>query len=294
MARHLDLSSLRSFVAVAEAGGVTRAATQLNLTQSAVSMQLKRMEEALGHPLLDRSGRTVALTAHGELLLGYGRRLLALNDEAWGRMTHDDFKGELNFGLPHDVIHPHVPGVLRRFAGEFPRVKVQLHSRYTSELKQDLARGEMDLIMTTEAELDPGGLNLAVHPLVWVGAVGGQIWRRRPVRFASISRCMFRKPAFDALEREGVPCEIAVDSESMTAIDATVAADLAIYVQLAGAINQHHEVIRHGGALPELPNYMVNLYVGQGPRAAIAGKLAELICAAYCTSDRVPEAVAAE
>ncbi|HVL21867.1 MAG TPA: LysR family transcriptional regulator, partial [Amaricoccus sp.] len=84
MARHLDLTALRSFTAVADSGGVTRAATQLNLTQTAVSMQLKRLEEFLGQPLIDRSQRTVTLTAEGEQLLGYARRMLALNDEAWG------------------------------------------------------------------------------------------------------------------------------------------------------------------------------------------------------------------
>ncbi|MEE8455847.1 MAG: LysR family transcriptional regulator, partial [Limibaculum sp.] len=81
MARNLDLTALRSFVTVAETGGVTKAAHQLHLTQSAVSMQLKRLEESLAQPLLDRSGRGVALTNQGEQLLSYGRRMLALNDE---------------------------------------------------------------------------------------------------------------------------------------------------------------------------------------------------------------------
>ena len=87
MARNLDLTALRSFVTVAESGGVTRAAQQLHLTQSAVSMQLKRLEESLNQPLLDRSGRGVSLTNQGEQLLSYGRRMLALNDEVMARMT---------------------------------------------------------------------------------------------------------------------------------------------------------------------------------------------------------------
>ena len=99
MPRNLDLTALRSFTAVADAGGVTRAAAQLNLTQSAVSMQLKRLEESLGLQLLDRSARRIALTAQGEQLLAYARRLLALNDEAWGRLTHPAFEGVLDFGV---------------------------------------------------------------------------------------------------------------------------------------------------------------------------------------------------
>ena len=98
MPRNLDMTALRSFVAVAEAGGVTRAAGFLNLTQSAVSMQLKRLEENLGQNLLDRSARQIALTAQGEQLLGYGRRMLALNDEVYSRLTDKSFEGEITLG----------------------------------------------------------------------------------------------------------------------------------------------------------------------------------------------------
>ena len=113
MIRNLDLTALRSFVTVAETGGVTRAAHQLHLTQSAVSMQIKRLEEMLQQPLLDRAGRGVQLTAHGEQLLGYGRRILAINDEVISRMMNDAFEGELRLGVPTDIVYPHIPRVLR-------------------------------------------------------------------------------------------------------------------------------------------------------------------------------------
>ena len=128
MPRNLDLTALRAVVTVADAGGVTRAAGRLNLTQSAVSMQLKRLEEALAQPLLDRSGRGIALTAHGEKLLSYGRRILAINDAVWAEMQDAKYEGEIRFGVPHDIIYPRIPGVLQRFAAEFPRVKVTLTS----------------------------------------------------------------------------------------------------------------------------------------------------------------------
>ncbi|WP_415010961.1 LysR family transcriptional regulator [Amaricoccus sp.] len=211
MPRQLDLTALRSFAAVADSGGVTRAALQLNLTQSAVSMQLKRLEESLGLALLNRSARTIALTAQGEQLLAYARRLLALNDEAWGRLTHPAFEGTLDFGVPHDIIFPHVPVVLQRFAAEYPRVKLQLHSLYTSGLREMLARGEMDIILTTESSVDPGGETLRREALVWAGAPGGQAWRARPLRFASCAHCVFKRPALEALEAAGIPWEIAVE-----------------------------------------------------------------------------------
>lgn len=290
MARNLDLTALRSFAAVADAGGVTRAAGLLNLTQSAVSMQLKRLEESLGLPLIDRSARTVALTPQGEQLLAYARKMLALNDEAWGRLTHPSFEGVLQMGVPHDLIYPRVPLVMQRFAAEYPRVKLQLHSLYTSGLKELLARGEMDLILTTEPGLDAGGETLSRESLVWTSAVGGQAWRGRPIRFASCGNCIFKRPAIDALERAGIPWELAVDSVSTAAVDASVAADLAVSVQLESAVPAGSEAVRHGGALPPLPPHSINMYITTGPRAALADRLAAVVRAVY----GVTEALAAE
>jgi len=157
MIRNLDMTALRAFVTVADVGGVTKAAGRLHLTQSAVSMQLKRLEEAMGQALLDRSARSIALTGHGEQLLTYGRRILKLNDEVWGRMTDQAYEGEITFGVPADIVYPHIPGVLQTFAREFPRVKVQLISSFTSILKEQLDRGEVDMILTTESALEAGG-----------------------------------------------------------------------------------------------------------------------------------------
>ncbi|MEO1104902.1 MAG: LysR family transcriptional regulator, partial [Pseudomonadota bacterium] len=118
MQRTLDLAALRSFVAIAQTGGVTKAAMRMNLTQSAVSMQLKRLETALGQPLFERERKAMSLTAQGEQLLSYANRLLDINDELWARMTGDSFEGELTLGAPHDVVYPYIPEVLRRFARE--------------------------------------------------------------------------------------------------------------------------------------------------------------------------------
>lgn len=287
MPRNLDLTALRSFVTVADSGGVTRAAAQLNLTQSAVSMQLKRLEESTGQPLIDRTGRGVALTPQGEQLAGYARRMIEINDEAWGRLTNQAFEGEINFGVPHDIIYPHVPRAMQRFAAEFPRVRVQLHSTFTMKLKDQLSRGEMDLILTTEADPAAGAEVLDRQPLVWTGAQGGQSWRSRPVRFASVSRCLFKRHAIHALEAAGLAWELAVDAQSFSAVDASVSADLAICVQLASAVPQQCEAIRHAGALPDLPDYVINMYVTDGPKAALAGRLAEFVRLAYGICDRM-------
>jgi DNA-binding transcriptional LysR family regulator len=287
MPRNLDMTALRSFVTVAECGGVTRAAGQLHLTQSAVSMQIKRLEEALGQPLFDRSGRGVSLTAQGEQLLGYGRRILTLNDEVWSRMTDQAYEGEIVLGVPHDIVYPHIPAVLHRFAAAYPRVKVQLISSYTKGLKAQMARGEVDLIMTTESAVDRGGETLATKNLVWVGAPGGTAWRQRPLRLAFEYACIFRASVQNALDAVEIPWEMAVESDSTRTVEASVSADLAVHAAVGGSTPAYMEEVRHGGALPPLPDILINLYVAKGANQTLATRLASFVRAAYATEGGV-------
>ena len=281
MLRNLDMTALRSFVTVAECGGVTRAAGQLHLTQSAVSMQIKRLEESLAQPLFDRSGRGVTLTAQGEQLLGFGRRMLALNDEVWGRMTDQAHEGEITFGVPDDIVYPHIPGILQRFAAKHSRVKVQLISSGTRALHAQMQRGEVDLILTTEGPPTKDGETLVTAPLVWVGAPGGAAWRQRPLRLAFETRCIFRSTVQSALDADDIAWEMAVESRHIRAIEASVSADLAVHAAIDGALPNYMEVIRHGGSLPTLPHVHINMYVAKGANEVLASRLASYARAAY-------------
>ncbi|WP_068113841.1 LysR family transcriptional regulator [Tropicimonas marinistellae] len=281
MPRNLDLTALRSFVAVADRGGVTRAASGLNLTQSAVSMQLKRLEEALDVSLLDRSGRGVALTSSGEQLLSYARRMLSLNDEAIDRLTAHDYGGEIKLGVPHDIVYPHVPDILRRFNAAFPRVRVNLVSSYSRQLLDEFARGEYALILTTEQGHGDSAEVLSEKPLTWIGAKGGACWRQRPLRFGSGRQCVFRAAGIRAMERCAMTWELAVESESDRTIEATVRADLAVSLMLEGTEPPFLEQIAHHGALPALPTYSINLYVSDLARGRAENALVDLVREAY-------------
>ena len=275
--RNLDITTLRSFVAVADTGGVTRAAGFLHLTQSAVSMQIKRLEEMLGIELLDRSGRGIALTAAGEQLLQYARRMVALNDEVIARLTHDAFEGEVILGVPHDIVYPAIPRVLQQFNVAYPRVKVHLISSVTRSLKAQFDKGECDLILTTETATPEGAEALTTRPLCWIGAPGGSAWRQRPLRLAFGRFCVFRPRVIEALDHAGIPWEMVVETESDRTIEATVSADLAIHTMIEGTEPPHLTRIDHGGALPELPQQLINLYGTRGAGNQVVRDLAELL-----------------
>lgn len=286
MARNLDLSALRSLVTVADSGGVTRAAGFLNLTQSAVSMQLKRLEESLGIALLDRSGRGIALTPTGDLLVSYARRMLQLNDEAWGRLTRCCEEGEIVLGVPHDIVYPSIPQVMRRFAADFPRVKINLLSSNTRSLRAAFGKGEVDVILTTEERPQPDAETVAVRPLVWVGARGGQCWRTRPLRLAFGTHCIFRQSALRRLDERGIPWDMAVESASDQSVYATVSADLAIHALIEGSLPEGSERIAHGGELPDLWSVHINLYARAVPRLAAQADLVDLIRREFAATAR--------
>lgn len=260
MPRNLDLSALRSFVTVADVGGVTRAAGYLNLTQSAVSMQIKRLEDSLGLTLFLRAARKLALSPEGEQLISYARRMLALNDEALAQLSAACCVGEIRLGVPHDVVYPSIPGILKRMAQAYPRVRINLVSSFTLLMKQDFAGGAFDVMLTTEEAPDPGAEVLSSRSLVWVGAPGGNAWQRRPLRLGFKDTCIFRNRAQSTLNAAGIQWETATGGESEQAVEATVAADLAVSVRIVGSVPEGMVPIATDNQLPSLGEMKLALY----------------------------------
>ncbi|WP_425466098.1 LysR family transcriptional regulator [Ostreiculturibacter nitratireducens] len=280
------MTALRAFVTVAEAGGVTRAAGLLNLTQSAVSMQIKRLEEGLGRAFFTRAARRLALTPEGEQLLGYARRMLELNDEALSRLTDDAYEGEIRLGVPHDIVYPYIPRILKRLAADYPRLRVNLVSSFSIPLKEGFAHGDFDMILTTEATPGTGGEVIARRELVWIGAPDGTAWQRRPLRLGFIEDCYFRPIARAALDAAGIPWEMAVDGKSEQVVEASVAADLAVSARLRGGVPEGTAAIEPGNVLPQLGSLAICLYrapggLGGAPAEALLSQLR----AAYSGAD---------
>ena len=272
MKRTLDMTALRALLSVHDQGGVTRAASVLNLTQSAVSMQIKRLEDSLGIALFERRGRSMVPTAAGEQLISYARRMLSLNDEVVGRLTDVDLSGEIRIAVPYDIVTPIIPPILQAFQRAYPRMKVQLQATVTSKAREMFVKGKCDLILTTEDQCPPEAETIAERPLVWIGAHGGQCWKERPLRLAVGRYCAFRAGVIRALDAAGIPWVAAVESESDRTLEAAVTCDMAVHTLLAGTEPASTEQIDHGGALPELTSQKINLYLR--PNEAAPGILA--------------------
>lgn len=279
--RNMDVAVLRSFVAVVDNGGVTRAAGVLNLTQSAVSMQIKRLEELLGFALFDRIGRKLVPTAEGDQLLGYARRLVDLNDEAVTRLMHPSYEGVLRFGVPHDLVYPVIPQVLQSFARAFPRVRIQLETGFTAGLYESFARGALDIILTTESQLLDGGETLAELPLVWYGRKDGAAFRKRPLPIAYGKRCFFRPQVIRALNAADMAWDMVIDTDADASVMAMVGADLAVIAILKGQEVAGLAPLAQGHGLPELPLQKVNLYCAGGVMPDVLGHFVELLEAGF-------------
>ena len=278
---NLDLGTLRSFVTIAESGSMTRAAGRLYMTQSAISMQIKRLENSLGMNVFERTAHGMNTTTEGEQLLHFANQMLAINDEAMGRLTSPDYEGQIRLGAPGDIIYPHIPGILKNFNRDFPRVQIKLSSGPTVKLKNQFKQGLLDVVLTTEKTASPGGQVISTQPLIWTGAEDGNAWKKRPVPLGISKNCAFRASATKALDNTGLEWIDVVASEDDTAALAMVSADLCIGAELECVKESGRVAIEHGGQLPELPEISIVLYSADTPANQIAQTLVEYLLRAY-------------
>jgi DNA-binding transcriptional LysR family regulator len=170
---NFDMDALRSFVIGMDAGSFARAAERLGRSTSAVSAQLKKLEEQSGVAIMRRAGRGLALTESGEALLSYARRLLALNDEAIGAVRGVELEGWVRLGLQADFGETILPQVLGRFARAHPRVRIEGRTARNRELADSVAAGRLDLALAWD-DGRAGGERIASIPITWLGAADSE------------------------------------------------------------------------------------------------------------------------
>ena len=272
----IDSEVLRTFVAIADEGGFTRAGERVNRTQSAVSMQMKRLEEdILQRQLFERDGRQVRLTAEGQILLGYARRILKLHSEVFTTLRQPHMVGTVRIGTPDDYAMRFLPGILSQFAQAYPLVQVEVHCESSKQL---MARQDLDLTIVTREPGTEIGQLLRQERFVWAQAQGFTPHEQNPVPLAMFnSDCFCRAWACHALDARQKPYRVAYTSPSLAAIMAVVSAGLAVTAQLQSLITADMRILGEAEGLPLLPMASIVLLRNDGSRSDITECLAEHI-----------------
>ena len=272
----IDSELLRTFVAIADHGGFTRAAEAVNRTQSAVSMQMKRLEgDVLQRPLFERDGRQVRLTAEGQVLLGYARRILKLQGELISTLREPHMVGAVRIGTPDDYVMRFLPGILSRFAQSHPLVQVEVHCEPSAQLLQ---RQDLDFSIVTRQPGSEIGQLLRQERFVWAEARGFSPHEQSPMPLAMFnSDCFCRAWACNALDAIGRPYRIAYTSPSLSAILAVVSAGLAVTAQLQSIITPDLRILGEAEGLPPLPATSIVLLRRPGSESPVTDAFAEHI-----------------
>lgn len=271
----LPTELLKTFVAVADSGSFTLAARSVHRSQSAVSMQIKRLEEELGHPLLDRRNRSLRLTSEGETLLTYARRILSLHEEAVAAVARPDLAGRVRIGASEDHAALFLPQILAHFSAEYPRVQVEMLCQPGLQLQATLSRGELDLLIRTGAENAEDGEVIHWEPVVWVTSRRHCVYESDPVPLALYNEeCTFRKWALKALQTDGRNFRIAYTSPSIAGIMAAVSAGLAVAPVGLSMLRGKTRVLGAEDGFPALPTAPVTLHLAPGRASKVVEALA--------------------
>ncbi|CAB3906944.1 LysR substrate-binding domain-containing protein [Achromobacter deleyi] len=286
-----DLDVLRSFVAGVELGSFGRAADRLGRSTSAVSAQLKKLEDQAGVPLLRKAGRGLALTDAGETMLAYARRLLELNDQAAVAVRGAQLQGQVRLGLQEDFGEILLPQVLGQFARAHPQVRIEARVARNADLLERIAACELDLALAWDVDASqPHATRLAELPMCWIGPVAsGLAWAGAANALPLVAfeaPCLFRSRATDALDRAGIAWTSAFISPSLAGLWAAVSAGLGLMVRTPLGLPAGLRVLAPGElGLPPLPSLTLSLYGAQRQPGPVAAALADIV--RQCVRDSV-------
>lgn len=279
----VDTDLLRAFLGVAEHGGFTRAAAALNRTQSAVSVQVQRLEARVGRTLFTRAGRIVRLTPDGEVFCGYARRMLGLADEAAAAFARAPLAGTVRLGVMDDYATRILPPLLRQFQRRSVDVRLEVETGLTGAMLPRLGR-DLDLVLAMHLAGTSGGQVLRRERAIWIGPPDDLPERAAVLPLALYPvGCLFRAWAMAALDGAGKPWRLVYESASLGAVEAAVAAGLAIGVGKAGTAAAGLRRLDRGQGMPELPVAEIALHRARGRLGPPALRLAEFLEDALAT-----------
>lgn len=246
-----DLDLLRALVTVADCGSFTAAATRLHSTQSTISQKVRRLEELAGQRLLDRGVRDARPTDIGETVLGYARRMLALNEELAAALSGEGAGTTIRIGVPEDFAAGRTTRLLADFSRDHPRVKLEVSSGLSRGLAESYDRGELDLVLVKQRRGSREGLACWPEPMCWIDAATAPTFAQDPVPLVAFPpRGLYREDMIDAVEALGRRWRISFTSSSLGGIQAAVADGLGISLLPARAVTAAHVVLGPASGLP--------------------------------------------
>jgi DNA-binding transcriptional LysR family regulator len=283
----LDIDLLRSFVSVVDAGGFTRAGERVHRTQSTVSQQIRRLEDALGRALFHRNGKQATPTEEGERLLSYARRILALAAEARDVVTRSSGEGVVRLGIPEDFAAYRLPELLSQFARTRPGLRLDVRCGLSVRLARDLERGELDLALfkrdAGEGRARADAIATWPERLHWVASRRHPLEQNDPVPLAVFEQgCLYRNRAIHALEAAERAWHIAYTSPNLLGIQAAVSAGLGVSILSDVSILPEHRVLGRRDGFPPIPN--TELALVAAPDATPATRRLADVLAEFCTA----------
>lgn len=259
----MQIDWLKCFVAVVDAGSLSAAAPEVHRSQSAVSMQLKKLEAALGHRLLERGPRAQQLTPEGQRLLGYARRMLDLHAETQAAFHGRALTGRIRLGVPDDYAARYLTPVLKRFAPQHGAVEIELSCEQSPALISRVEHGDLDLALVSRDQPRHGTL-LFHEPMVWVGSPEFPTWRRDPLPIAVYERVsLARRSAINSLALQGRRYRVVYNSSSLAGQIAAVESGLAVAVLTRCSAPPHLEILGSEHGLGPLEPMAVAAYRSQ-------------------------------
>lgn len=274
----IDIDQLRTFVAIVETGSFTRAADIVHKTQSAVSMQMKRLEERLGRAIFARDGRASKLTEDGERLLDYARRIVKLNVEALAAFSDTELSGRVRLGVPDDYADRYLPEIMARFSRAYPGVELTVICEPSVDLIERIDKNELDLAIVTNCDHARPAETFRHERLLWVTSIRHRTHteERLPLALGRPS-CAWRRIAIERLESMGRSYRLLYSSSNAGAVAAAVLAGLAVSVLPESGLRPGMRVLSAAEGFPELPSCRIGLLRNAHDGSALAEALAEHI-----------------
>lgn len=274
----LDTDQLRSFLAIVDSGSFTRAAERVHKTQSAVSMHIRRLEERLGCALFVRQGRGARLTAEGESLIEFARRIIGAESGALAALSRKGLRGSVRLGIPDDYAEAFLSDILSRFTRRHPLVEMSVVCEGSPELAAQVAAGALELALLTDHPGLKGFELLVEQPLVWVAAERFHVEDGAPIPLAlGATTCLWRREADEALAASSRPARGLFFSKNYSAIGAVVRAGLAVTTLPASMVGEGLRVLGQEEGLPELAPTRMGLIHAPGRPTEEAKALADAI-----------------